>query len=134
MRERRVISPGDNPFGPHLTNLLAINPVGFLDIAPNLGFQTGEIAGDLALGEVAITVIDRLELTAVDSHAIALQHTDPAAKLDKLSAGPADGGTVVTPEIRDGLVVGHQPTGQPHISTLRPVSRSSRRLEGMRFR
>ena len=52
--------------------------------------------------------------SAIAYHAIALQHADPATEFDELCAGSADGGTVVTPEIRDGLVVGHQPTGQPH--------------------
>ena len=66
-------------------------------------------AGDLALGEILVAVIDRLELAPVDGHAVALQRADAAAQINELRAGLADGLTVITPEIRNRLVVRHQP-------------------------
>jgi hypothetical protein len=94
----------------------------------------GEAVGDLALGEVAVAVVHRLELAAVDRDAGAPQHADPTAELDELRAGLADGRAIVAPEIGDGLVVGARRPVSHISSTLRPASRSSRRLEGTRFR
>lgn len=74
----------------------------------------GEAVGDLALGEVSVAFVDRLELAAVDRDAIALQDADPAAELDELRADPAAGSAVVAPEIGDGLVVGREPPRQPN--------------------
>lgn len=75
--------------------------------------QMDQAAGDLALGEVAIPVVHRLELAAVDRDALALQRADTAAEFDELGAGPADDGTIVAPEADNGLVVGDQLAGQP---------------------
>jgi hypothetical protein len=74
----------------------------------------GEAVGDLALGEVAVAVVHRLELAAVDRDAGAPQHADPTAELDELRAGLADGRAIVAPEIGDGLVVGREAPCQPH--------------------
>ncbi|ODT59422.1 MAG: hypothetical protein ABS73_09565 [Paracoccus sp. SCN 68-21] len=44
--------------------LLTVDPVGLLDRATDLGFQRGEAAGDLAPGDVAVAIVDRLDLGA----------------------------------------------------------------------
>jgi hypothetical protein len=80
----------------------------------------GEAAGDLALREVPVAVVHRLELAAVDGDAIAPQYADPAAELDELRAGPPDGRAIVTPEIGDRLVIRHQAAGQPHQLDIAP--------------
>ena len=94
----------------------------------------GDPADDLAPGEVAIAVVDDLELAAIDSHTGPLQHTDAAAQFDELSADPADRRTIVAAEIGDGLVIGASRPVSHITSTFRPASRSSRRLDGIRFR
>jgi hypothetical protein len=83
-------------------------------VASGIGLQVGEAVGDLALGEVAVAVVHRLELAAVDRDAGAPQHADPTAELDELRAGLADGRAIVAPEIGDGLVVGREAPCQPH--------------------
>lgn len=110
------VAPGEigHLRGAGLTGLLAVDPHHLVDVAGHVGFQVRQMAGDLVLGEVAVAAVDRLELAAVDGDAGPLQSTDPAAELDEPRAGPADGGTVVTPEVGDGLVIRHQPPGQPH--------------------
>jgi hypothetical protein len=62
------------------------------------------------------------------------QHADLAAQLNKSGAGLTDCRTVVFPEIGYGFVIRNQPPGQPHRLNMRPDSRSSRRLDGTRFR
>ena len=115
--------------GARLTFLLAVDADHLRDVALGAGLQVDQAAGDLALGEFAIPIVHRLELAAVDGHALALGQADPAAKLDKLRADLADAYAVVAPEIRDGLVIRHQFAGQPHdldIATglaLRPAAR-----------
>lgn len=96
------------------TGLLPIGTVRLLDVAADLLLQMRQAAGDLRQREVPIAIVDRLELAAVHRHAGALQHADPAAKLHKLGADSLYGLPVVAPEIGDGLVVGHQASGQPH--------------------
>ena len=100
--------------GAGLTVLLTVEPHHFVDVALDVGLEMRPPARDLALGKVAIAIIVRLELTAVDRDACPLQRADPAAKLYKTGACPADGGTVATPKVGDGLVIRHQPAGQPH--------------------
>lgn len=111
-----MISAGQmgGTFCPSLAGFLAVDPLGFLDIAPDLGFQMRKPAGDLPLAEVTVPVVDRLELAAVDCNRVALQHTDPTAELNGLCASLSDGSAVVAPEISDGLVIGHLSAGQPH--------------------
>ncbi len=92
-----------------LAGFLPIRPLGLLDIAADLLLQMRQAAGDLRLGEVAIAIVDGLELAAVDGNAVAPQHADPTAELHELGTGPANGRAVPAPEIGDGLVVGHQP-------------------------
>ena len=108
------------------------------------GVELAEIAGDalLELGptplhlrarKVPITVVHRLELAAVNGDARLRQQTHLAAEFDEASAHLADGTAVVLPEIGDRLVIGRRPSSHI-ISTLRPASRSSRRLDCTRLR
>lgn len=121
-------------FCPSLACFLTVNPFSFLDIASDLGFQMRQAAGNLPFAEVTITVIDRLEFAAIYRDQVPLQHANPTAELNELCAGLPDGGAVVAPEIGDGLMVGHQSTGQPHQLDIAPRLRSSRRLDGIRFK
>jgi len=93
--------------GSRLTFFLPVDAHHLGDVTFDIGLQMRKAAGDLALGEVLVAVIDRLELTAVDGHAVALQRADPAAQLHELRASLANGPTVIAPEIRNRLVVRH---------------------------
>lgn len=127
---QHVVTAGEvcHLLGPRLALLLPVDPHHLVDGTLDVGFEVRKPAGDLALGEVAVAVVERLELAPVDGNAVALQHADPAAELDELRAGLADGNGVVAPEVGDGLVVGHI------TSTFQPASRSRRRLDGIRLR
>jgi hypothetical protein len=57
------------------------------------------------------------------------QQTYSSAKGDELRADLADRRSVILAEIGDRLVIGNQPPGSHITSTLRPASRSSRRLD-----
>jgi len=48
------------------------------------------------------------------------QRADPAAEFHKLRAGLADGRSVISPEIRNCRVIGHQPPDQPHHLDIAP--------------
>lgn len=90
------------------------------DVAFDIGLQMRKTVGDLALGEVLVAVVDRLELTAIDGHAVALQRADPAAEFYELRAGLANGSTIHSHEIRNGLVIRHQPPEQAHYLDIAP--------------
>ena len=53
----------------------------------------------LGTGEVAITIVDRLELAAVDSHQRFGEQTELLAQHDKLPTNAADGLTVILAEV-----------------------------------
>jgi hypothetical protein len=59
-------------------------------------------------------IIDGLELATIDRHAIAFQRADPAAEFYELRTGLADRRSVIMTEIRNRLVIRHQPPEQPH--------------------
>ena len=84
-------------------------------------------AGDLALGEIAVAVVHRLEPAAVDGDAVPLSHADPRR------AGLADGGLVVASEVGDGLVVGARPMVSYISSILRSASRRALESDGRQF-
>ena len=88
----------------------------------------GVAAGDLALGEVLVSVVVRLELGAVDGDTIPLQNPDPAMEFDELRTGSPNGGAVIAAKISDCLVVRSQPPGQLHhlnIATSLPLQRTT---------
>lgn len=64
------------------------HPLG--DGAFDIGFWMREAAGDLALDEVAVAVVDGFDFAANDGDAIPLQRADPAAERDEPGTGLAD--------------------------------------------
>ena len=64
--------------------------------------------------EVLVAVVDRLELAAIDGDARCRQKADLSANGDELRAHLADRRPVILAEIGDRLVIGNQPTGEPH--------------------
>jgi hypothetical protein len=68
----------------------------------------------LAGREVAVPVVHRLELAAVDGNAATAENPDPAAELDETRAGLADRRAILLAEIGDRLVVRRKPPREPH--------------------
>jgi hypothetical protein len=62
----------------------------------------------LPFAKVLVSIVDRLELAAIDGDAGFLEQVQAAANCGKLCADPADCFAVVLAEISDGLVIGSQ--------------------------
>src|SRR5260370_1173515 len=63
---------------------------------------------------VLVAGIHRLEPTAIDGGDGMGEQIEPSAQRDELATGRQDRRTVVLSEVRDGLEVRRQSTGQPH--------------------
>src|SRR5262249_18636946 len=68
----------------------------------------------LCAGEILISIIDRLELAAVDRNTRLREQAQLSAKGNELRANLADCSSVILAEIRNRLVVGTEPAEQPH--------------------
>ena len=69
---------------------------------------------DLPSCKIAISIIDRFELAAVDRDARLRQQTHLATEIDEARAHPADRRAIVLAEISNHLVIGNQPSEQPY--------------------
>jgi hypothetical protein len=65
-------------------------------------------------GEVAVTIVDGLEFTAVDGNQIFSEQSWLLTEHDELTADSSDGLAVVFSEVGDGLEIRRQSPGQPH--------------------
>ncbi|MOA00449.1 hypothetical protein D3C78_1198110 [compost metagenome] len=68
----------------------------------------------LGAGEVAVAIVDRLELAAVDGHQRFGEQTKLLAQHHELPTDAADCLAVILAEVGDGFEVRHQAPGQPH--------------------
>ena len=68
----------------------------------------------LGAGEVAVAVIDCLELAAVDRDHGFDEELQFAAQHDELAADATDALRIVLTEVGDGTEVGHQTPDEPH--------------------
>ena len=68
----------------------------------------------LGAGEVAVAVVDRLELAAIDGHKRFREQAKLLAQHHELPTDAADCLAVILAEVGDGLEVRHQTPGQPH--------------------
>src|SRR5687768_9871538 len=93
---------------------MPIGCVELLEIARHALLNLSAAALDLRPREVAIPVVDRLELGAVDGHAGRVEEPQPAAEGNELGADLTDGPAAVLAEVGDGLVIGGQAAGEPH--------------------
>src|SRR4051812_30128318 len=100
--------------GESLRWLLQICGVELREIARHALLQLLATALDLALREVLVTRVDRLELRAVDGDARLRQQAHLPAKLDELRTHLLDPNAVVSAEIGDRLIVGREPPEQPN--------------------
>jgi len=97
-----------------LALLLKVSGVELREIARDALFQLCAAALDFRLGEVPVTVVDRLELAAVDGDAGRLQETELATEFDEPCTYLLERGSIVLPEVSDCLEVGCQSPQQPH--------------------
>src|ERR1022692_2542888 len=84
------------------------------EITGDAGVDLFQTPLHLALGEVPVPRVDRLELAAVDGHARVAEKIEAPAQQNERAADFADRPTVVLAEIRKSLEVRHQAAGQPH--------------------
>ncbi len=106
--------------GKRLRRLLPVGRVELGEIAGNALLQLRAPPLHLALREVLVAVVDRLELAAVDGHARRGEQAHLAAQLDKVRAHLAQRSAVVLAEIGDRLVVGHKAPQQPQKLQIAP--------------
>ena len=97
-----------------LGRLLPVGSVELLQIARDALLDLRHASVHLGAREVLIAVVHRLELAAVDRDAGFREQAHRAAQRDEACAHFADGSTIVPPEIGNGLVIGNEPTRQPH--------------------
>jgi hypothetical protein len=99
--------------GERVRGLLPVGGVELAQIAGNALFELRPAPLHLRPRQVAIPIIDRLELAAVDGNAGCRKQTQLTAELDEPGAHLADGAAIVLPEIGDRLVVRDEATKQP---------------------
>jgi hypothetical protein len=120
---------------PRLALFLPVDADHLGDVALDIGLEMGQAAGDLALGEVAVAVVDGLEL---GSPSMATQSPFSVPIRRQSSTNCTQVLRIPGPlSRRKSAMVLWSGTRRPvsHIaSTFRPASRSSCRLDGTRFR
>lgn len=93
---------------------LAVSPVECSQVALDAGVHLLDAPGDLVRREVAVPVVDCLELAAVDrNHGLSEQPQRPAQH-DELPAYRPKRRAIVAPKVRDSFEVGCETSGQPH--------------------
>ena len=102
------------PGQPTAGGLAFIGLVHHRQVVLNVLFDPGDMARDAGPGVVAIPVVDRLELAAINGHHRIGEQLHMAAQVDEFPAHLADRLAVVFAEIGNRLEVRHQPAGQPH--------------------
>jgi hypothetical protein len=90
---------------------MPIRCIELLEIARHALLDLGPAALHLGSREVAIPVVDRFELGAVDGHAGSVQQAQLTAEGDELGADPPDGAAADLAEVGDSLVIGRQASG-----------------------
>ena len=86
--------------------------INLFEIAADTLFQLCQPCLKLAVGEVLVPVINRLEIAAIDGDGFT-EEVELAAKNDKLTADSADRLSVVLADVGNRLEVRRQPTTEP---------------------
>jgi hypothetical protein len=100
--------------GGQVGGLCTVRGVQGLQVAVNALLDLLHPLLELVRREVAVAVVDRLELAAVHGDDAVDEQLELAADGHKLAAGLADAAAVVAAEIGDGLEVRGQTPRQPH--------------------
>jgi hypothetical protein len=77
-------------------------------------FSICSMGAQLALGEVAVAIVDRLELAAIDGYERFREQVKLLAQHHELPTDAADCLAVILAEVGDGFEVWGEPPGQPH--------------------
>ena len=93
---------------------VTVSAVELDQVALDAVFQLLDASCELAVGEVLVAVVDRLELAAVDGDDAIGKQLHPAAQQHELLADLADGLAVVAAEVCDRLEVRRPAPGQPN--------------------
>jgi len=96
--------------------------------------REGHLGGCSPFAREFFPIAHRLELAAVDGNARRCEDGHLAAEFDKARTYRAKRHNIVFAEVRDRLGSGASRPSSHITSTLRPASRSSRRLDCTRFR
>ena len=97
-----------------VSGLRSVRRVERPEIALNALFNLPHALLKLVWREVAIPIVDRLELAAIHSHAGLCQQLQMPADHHELTTGAANAFAAVPAEVGDGLEVGCQSARQPH--------------------
>src|SRR5882762_2088399 len=108
----------------------AIHPIKLLEVLGDALLDQPHPRLHLAAGEVAVAMVDRLELTAVDRDRGLREQPPAAAQYDELAADVRDRRGILRTKVSQRLEVGRQPSDQPHQLeiALRLPLESARRL------
>jgi hypothetical protein len=93
---------------------LAVHPIELLQVLSDALFDQLHPQLHLTARKVAVAMVDRFELAAVDRNNGLREHTESATQHDKLAAHAADRRTVLSTKIGQGFEVRSQATCQPH--------------------
>src|SRR6266478_3852120 len=118
----------------HVGWFLSIRRIELGEIPRHTLLELRAPAIDLPSCKIAISIVDRFELAAVDRDARLRQQTHLATEIDEARAHPADRRTIVLAEIAITLSSGTSRPSSHMTSRFRPASRSSRRLDCTRLR
>ena len=100
--------------GQCLGRLLPVGRIKLAQIAPDALLQLGTPSFHLRPCEVLVPVVHGLELAAIDGNARRREKTHLTAEFDEARTYPAQRQAIIFAEVRDRLVVGSEPTQQPH--------------------
>jgi len=100
--------------GQRFGRLLPVGGVKLAQIAGNALLQLGTPPLHLCPREVPVPVVHGLELAAIDGNARRREKAHLTAKLNEARTDLAEPQAVVLAEVRDRLVIRHEPAQQPH--------------------
>lgn len=100
--------------------LAPIHTIELLEVLSDILLDQGHPCGHLAGREVAIAVVNCLELAAVDCNRSLGEQVPAPAEHDELAAHALDGCGVLSSEVGDGLKVRREPTHKPHQLKIAP--------------
>ena len=80
----------------------------------------------LGCGEVAVAIIDRFELAAVNGNAASREQGHLPAEQDETATNLADRITIISPEIGNRFVIGYKPAHHPDRGSLLRADKGSR--------
>jgi hypothetical protein len=94
--------------------LLPVSRIEIDQVAIDARFDFFHPSLQLGAGEISVTIVNRLELAAINGNQRLGEQTKPLAQHDELSANVPDCFAIVFAETCNRFEVRHQPSSQPH--------------------